>query len=365
MVYGDATQALTEVSARQWDYVTQDNLSAQEAVAFLLDGMQVRTFRDILRLVCGRDDLEKQLVDALCVVTSGQAQPDSIRRKVHNWMSGKSLPTEREDVFQICFALKLSQEQSDRMLTFLTEQGIHYRDSREMVYAYCLRYGLGYPYARQLAEQFSPSGVSPDTHRDPVTQMMRQEFQSVQAEEDLFSFLLRHQAQLGSFHNTAYSYFCKMLTLLTGEALDGETCYSMEYVAETYLRLNVPQGKKTGTYSDVQKMVKKYWPGARSIKAMKNRKEDVSRKALLLLYLVTGGIWDQDYDELDEAYIQPKEFLEVHCKRMNQMLRNCGMCRIDPRNVFDYLVLYCLRPEDEFFMSDRMAALAAELFRSE
>lgn len=365
MVHRDATQALTEVSARQWDYVTQDNLSAQEAVAFLLDGMQLRTFRDILRLVCGTDDQEKQLVEGLCAMTDGQAQPDSIRRKVRNWMNGKTLPTEREDVFQICFALKLSQEQSDRMLTLLTEQGIHYRNSREMVYAYCLRYGLDYGYARRLAAQFAHSGAASDAHRDPVTQMIRQEFQSVQAEEDLFSFLLRHQTHLGSFHNTAYSYFCKMLTLLTGEALDGEACYSMEYVADTYLRLNVPQEKKTGAYSDVQKMVKKYWPGARSIKAMKSRSEDVSRKALLLLYLVTGGIWDQDYDELDEPYIQPKEFLEAHCKRMNQMLRNCGMCRIDPRNAFDYLVLYCLRPEGELFMSDRMAALAAELFRPE
>jgi len=45
------------------------------------------------------------------------------------------------------------------------------------------------------------------------------------------------------------------------------------------------------------------------------------------------------------------------------MLMECGMRRIDPRNVFDYLVLYCLRPEDEMFMSDRMAQLAAELFR--
>lgn len=364
MMQNDSTRALTEVSARQWNFVTQDNLSAREAVAFLLDGMQVRTFRNILYLVCGRDDLEKDLVEGLCALAGERVQPDSIRRKVRNWMNGKTLPTEREDVFQICFALELNQEQANRMLTLLTEQGIHYRNGREMVYAYCLRYGLGYGNACRLAEQLVHGKSAPDIHREPLTQMIRQEFQSVQAEEDLFSFLLRHQEHLGSYHNTAYAYFCKMLTLLTGENLDGEACYSMEYVAETYLRLNVPQEKKTGAYSDVQKMVKKYWPGARSIKAMKSRSEDVSRKTLLLLYLVTGGVWDQDYDELDEAYIQPKEFLEAHCKRMNRMLMNCGMCRIDPRNVFDYLVLYCLRPEDELFMSDRMAVLAAEIFNT-
>lgn len=354
------TEFLTQISAKQWDFVTRDDLSAKEAVAFLLHGMQVRSFRDILRKVCGTDDLEKQLTAGLCGLNQ-TAQPDSVRRKVRNWMSGKNLPTEREDVYQICFALELNQDQADKMLSMLTDQGIHYRDSRELVYAYSLRYRLGYAYACQLAEQFG-SRKQRDAHKEPVTQLLRQGFQSVKAEEDLFSFLLRHQSMMGSNNNTAYSYFCKMLNLLTGEELEGEEQYSMEYVADTYLRLNVPQDKKTGRYTDIQKIVKKYWPGSRSIKAMKSRSEDVSRKTLLLMYLVTGGIWEQDYDELDEVYIQPKEFLETHCKRMNEMLRQCGMRRIDPRNVFDYLVLYCLRPEDDLFMSDRMAQLAAEIF---
>lgn len=185
-------------------------------------------------------------------------------------MGGKTLPTQREDVFQICFVLGLDLEQSDRMLG-----------------------------------------------------------------------------------------------LLTGEALEGEQTYSMEYVAEEYLRLNVPKDKKTTRYTDVQKLVKKYWPSPRSIKAMKSRTEDIGRKTLLLMYLVTGGIWEQEYDELDEPYIQPEEFLEIHCHRMNQMLMECGMRRIDPRSVFDFLLLYCLRPEEEICMSQRMSDLAAELFAEE
>ena len=363
MTNTERTEMLTQISARQWDFVTQENLTAREAVAFLITGMQLRTFRDILRQVCGREDLEKQLAEGLCALNDG-AQPDSVRRKVRNWMNGKNIPTEREDVYQICFALELNQEQSSRMLSLLTDMGIHYRDPRELVYAYCLRYKLGYAYACQLAEQFAGRKKG-DANKEPVTQLLRQGFQEVKAEEDLFSFLLRHQGMMGSNNHTAYSYFCKMLTLLTGEELEGEEQYSMEYVADNYLRLNVPQEKKTGRYTDIQKVVKKYWPGARSIKAMKSRSEDVTRKTLLLMYLVTGGVWEREYDELDEAYIQPREFLETHCKRLNAMLKDCGMRRMDPRNVFDYLVLYCLRPEDELFMSDRMAQLAAEIFTEE
>lgn len=360
MTKDSSAQQLTQTSANHLAYVTQDNLTAREAVAFLLNGMQLRTFRDILRLVCGRDDLEQQIMEGLCSMNDA-VQPDSIHRKVHNWMNGKALPSEREDVFQLCFALGLNQEQSDKMLELLTDQGIHFRNVREMAYAYCLHDRLPYSYACGLAEQLEKK-PGQSSVRDPVTQIIRQEFRSVQAEEDLFSFVMRHQSQLGTYHNTAYAYFCKMLALLTGEALEGEEVYSMEYVADAYLRLNVPKDKKTGRYTDIQKMIKKYWPSPRSIKAMKSRSEDVGRKTLLLMYLVTGGVWEQTYDELDEAYIQPEEFLETHCRRMNRMLMDCGMRRIDPRSAFDYLLLYCLRPEEDMLMSERMSALAAELF---
>lgn len=363
MMENSSAQQLTQISANHLAYVTRDNLSAREAVAFLLNGIQLRTFRDIMRQVSGSDDQEQKIIKGLCSMNP-TSQPDSIRRKVHNWMNGKSLPTEREDIFQLCFALELNQEQSDRMLALLTDHGIHYRNVREVVYAYCLRYHLPYSHACSLAEQFERKPVI-GSQNAPVTQIIRQEFQSVQGEEDLLSFILRHQSNLGTQHNTAYAYFCKMLALLTGEALEGENTYSMEYVAEEYLRMNVPQEKKTERYTDIQKLVKKYWPSPRSIKAMKSRSEDIRRKTLLLLYLVTGGVWEQEYDELDETYIQPKEFLETHCRRMNRMLMECGMRRIDPRSAFDYLLLYCLRPEDELCMSQRMSALAAELFSEE
>lgn len=353
------TECLTEISARQMEYVTRENLSAREAVAFLRSGMQVRSFRDVLRQVYGTDQVEQQLTQALCRM-SGAAQPDSIRRKVWNWMNGRAMPTEREEVFRVCFALELRLEQADRMLTLLTEQGIHYRNLREVVYAYCLRNGLPYSEAERLMVQLRPAEAQEQGF--PATRAIRQDFQAVQAEEDLFSFIARHRQSLGTHHNTAYGYFCKMLALLTGEALEGEQTYSMEYVAEEYLRLNVPKEKKTSRYTDVQKLVKKNWPSPRSIKAMKSRSEDVDRKTLLLLYLVTEGTWGDEYDELDEAYIQPEEILVAHCHRMNQMLTDCGMRRIDPRSVFDYLLLYCLLPENDMAMSQRMAALASELF---
>lgn len=185
MSFYRGTENRTEVSAKQWDYITQENLTAREAVAFLYSGMQTRTFRDVLRQVCPDAEQSDRLTEGLCAINP-DAQPDSIRRKVQNWMGGKALPTQREDVFQICFALGLDLEQSDRMLG-----------------------------------------------------------------------------------------------LLTGEALEGEQTYSMEYVAEEYLRLNVPKDKKTARYTDVQKLVKKYWPSPRSFVS----------SSLLRPPLITRWIW--------------------------------------------------------------------------
>ena len=152
-----------------------------------------------------------------------------------------------------------------------------------------------------------------------------------------------------------------MLSILEGEDCD-ERKYSMEYISENYLRMNMPEDRKTSGYSDNQKMIKKYWPGVRSIKAMRNRAEDVSRKVLLLLYIVTGGVWDLEYDELDEDYMESGEILVTHCDRINGMLKECGMSVIDPRNPFDWLVLYCLKPVNDDFMSERMEQMVQELF---
>lgn len=363
--------SMTTISAKQWNFVTQENLTAREAVLFLKSGLRVRTFCDNLREICGTDELEKQLIEGLIKIYEienlSKVQPDSVRKKVHNWMTGKNIPTDREEVFRICFALNLNLEQSDKMLSRLTEQGIHYRNKKEIIFAYCLKYEFDYENAVCMAGQLSAKdngNDEKDTYKEPMTQIMKLEFQKVKGKEDLFSFIMNHQSQMGNCHNTAYSYFCKMFSLLSGDEIEGEDIYSIEKVAEDYLRFNVPLDKKTAGYSNVQKIVKKYWTGASGMKAMKSRSMDVNRKTLLLLYIVTGGVWEKEYTETDETYIGLEDFLEAHCNRMNQMLSECGMSSIDPRNIFDYLILYCLRPEEKIFMSDRMESLLGEIFEN-
>ena len=93
---------------------------------------------------------------------------------------------------------------------------------------------------------------------------------------------------------------------------------------------------------------------------------ECGQRVLLLLYVITGGVDDEDaYDELDEDYITPEERLETHCWRIDMMLDACGMGRLDPRNAFDWLILYSLRVDEDSAMDERMEAVLGRLFDAE
>ncbi len=354
----------TELSARQWDYLLRETLTPRQAVAFLKSGLPLRTFPDNLRRLYGGEDVQERLIAGMTEYAGMDEKPvreDSVRRKVQNWMKNKKLPSDREEIFRIAFALGFDEHQTDDLLLGTVEQGIHYRNPREVVYAFSLRNHQSYQTARANADLVG--GYRKDAGREQAaaTRILRLEFENLPPGEDIMNFLMCHSEKLGFYHNTAWQYFMKMLGLLTEGGADEEE-YSIEYVTETYLRMNMPLERRTASYSDIQKIIKKYWPGVRSIKGMRNRTEDVTRKVLLLLYLITGGIRDGKYDELDEDYIPAGEILEEHCRRLNWMMEECGMRRMDPRSPFDYLVLYCLMPRDGDDMSASMKLIIAELF---
>lgn len=360
---------MTETSAGHWDFVIQENLTAKEAVAFMKSSMRPRTFLDNLQDFYTGEDLEKCLLDGLCHYGGGNRK--SIRRKVNNWMQNRNLPSDREDLLCICFLLGLDENASDCLLKRISGQGIHYRNSRELVYAYCLKNNMDYGQAKKLADEIQkPDGTEGNGtlmadaeygQKELLTSEVKSDFQALCNYEELIPFILERKAGLGECHNTAYQYFNEMFELLAKET--GKKGYSTDEVVNTYLRLNMPFDRHTSGYSCLQKLIKKHWPGSRSVKAMKSRKQDVSRKVLLLLYIVTGGIYHDSYEEMDEEGISAEEFLEFHCRNMNKMLYECGMGRIDPRNAFDFLILYSIRPEKEIFMGDRMEEIIQELYR--
>lgn len=425
----------TTISGKNLDFLAGGERTPEELVEFLKTEAKFRQFDDVLRRVYPGADLasrlERGMAEAAGETGDGRTGPD-VARKVQNWLRGKNIPKNREMLFRICFVLGLKEREASLVLGTASETGIHYRNPKELVYAYGLRTGLSYRRAAELWEELrgqdpvcggqqaqrraqsadgaarsaqsaadagatrsaqsvdgvgaarsaqsaadagpacsaqSAGGVG-STRWEGIclyTCQLRDVFSEVRDEAGLKAFFRDHGEQLGWLHETAYRRFAELMELLLepeGRAGQRERRYTVEELAETYLRMHVPKTKKTADYSMLQKVVKKYWPGESSLMNMLNRKEDVSRKVLILLYLITERF---DEDDEEEFFFEAEEedadtVLAGRFERMNLFLDGCGMNLLDAGNPFDFLVLYAMRAQCGEAVSDRMDAVLALLF---
>ena len=352
-----------------------ESKNIDEMLRFMEEKVSFWSFSHLLEELYQEQDPLQQRIIKKFQEYEPEEKRESIERKVRNWMRDKNLPQSREELFKLGFALGLDERKTESLLGTTAENGIHYRNPRELVYAFCLRKGVDYPEARARADRIlkdlcldgSKEGTSGGVHENPqcFTGSVKNQFKHVGSYAQLEKFLLDFRPQFGSYHNTAYRKFSKMLgQLAVPEAsavldLPREKDYSIERIVEEYLRMGVPYDKKSRKYSRINKEIKKHWPSAKSVIEMQKRKRDVDRKTLLLLYLATEGM-NQEHHENSEKRARE------HCFRMNLMLTECGMAVLNPHSPFDYLVLKAAdtRSEEEF-IGARMEQLVRRLFGRE
>ena len=427
----------TEISKNNLNHIKSRNMTPSELIDFLENGAIYRSFPDVLRSVYPEEDLAQILREGLAAQSEQPLTPkeaDSLRKTISNWMKGSSVPQSREQLFRICFALSLDESQTSRVLASASETGIHYRDPKELVYAFALRTGLNYPEAVALNQEmesiYQPVVQAAEEERQKkwqkkekiyhekrleahrqhqknakrggwaepylgpieeaeepnfLTQQVAHRFEQVADRDGLRQFFLDASADLGFIHESAYEKFWHLLLLLQepddpiAPNQDAEQAaaevYSLERIARTYFRMNVPTGKKTGGYDYLQKAIKKNWPGSTELQKMKSRKIDVSRKALLLLFLITEDflysedLQYSDRSDEDEALFlleeedSPRDQLEIALKKANLFLETYGMNQLDPGNPFDCLILYAMAAEyGTEFLSDKFSAALEVLF---
>lgn len=358
---------LTTQSAEAYAHLRSGAMTPAMAAEYLKEERIVlRSFIETLRELYPAPDLAPRLLEAF-LTDLPEGNPDSVSRKVRNWISGQNRPSSREDVFHIAFALQLGEAGADRLLGQCSEYGIHYREGREVIYAWFLRSGRSYREARAFFDALPPTPLPEHLPPDPGTQLtheLRAGFQRVQTEADLRVFYLENLERFGTLHLRAFSYFQKYMGVLlhpAGWSGEQEANYSMEAVMEQYLSLRMPSRRSRRNWSVVQKLIKHNWPNATALKNIRLRREDVPRKLLLLLYVITENVTDGGYCELDEDYISPQERLEDHWWSLNAILTDCGMPLLDVRSATDWLVLYAITAVDEP-MSERMEQVIAHMF---
>ena len=134
-----------------------------------------------------------------------------------------------------------------------------------------------------------------------------------------------------------------------------EKRYTSREIVEQYLDKHLPSKRGGKAMSEKLKSILVGWPDEVTISRMKNRKADVSRKILILLFLATDGgePEEESWEECDayEEEIEEEDEAELDFRssymRMNQMLAGCGYRMLDPRNPFDWIALYCMRVQED------------------
>lgn len=363
---------LTELSLNEYNRLAGNEMTPEEAARYLTEDITIRTFYELLCGLYKGEGLTERLAEGYHSACP-DIPADSVRRRIRNWASGKNLPSGRDDIFLISFILGLNEEQASLLLGSVSDYGIHYRDGKELSLAYCLQTGQSYEKAQKLMQSLPPVPVS-----DPVsdnylqnavrTEVIKNDFSDVYTDEEFMRLYTLHLQDFGAFHLKAYDYFNKYFRLLTlpdhglnmeEDLLDGR--YSIEKISSLYFDMNLPSTRSRKGYTLVQKLIRKYWPNATSLKNIQARREPVTRKLLLLLYVITENVTDEEYDELDEEYLTPKERFEEHWWRLNLIMDDCGMNPLDPRNAFDWLILYAVSSAEDS-MSSRMESVMAALF---
>lgn len=363
---------LTRQSAVEYDNIVSGKMTPAMAAEYLRNGrVTVRSFADTLREMYSAPDLIPRMTDFF-QTASPDANPQSVSRKIRNWLTGRHQPADREDVFKTAFALGLGEEQLNSLLKLCTDYGIQYRNDREVIFTWFLRNGRSYPEAeRFFASLPSPRerNVARTRRTSQLTHEMQAQFQMAHTLEELRSCHARNLDNFGTMHLRAYHYFEQYLRQLIRptpywDSSAAEPDYSLETVMETYLSLRIPSGRKRTDYTLVQKLLKQNWPNATSIKNIRNHKEDVSRKLLLLLYVVTENEAAEPglYNELDEDYTSLEDRVEYHWWTLNAILNDCGMASLDPRNATDWLILYAISSDPEEPMSDRLEQVISHVF---
>lgn len=391
---------MTVLSKEMYEQVHQLNTVA-EAVELLLRYGHFRTLGDILTKFHDGSDIRK-ILSAGLQLWFPESKPDANDRKIRNWLGGKTQSVSKEDAFVISRILELTLDQTDDFLKYACGEGIHWRNPEDIVWCYAIVHGLDPDQTEQLRQRANAAVASSGkgaSDADSYTAEVRDAIVPSlhQGEDALLAFLKNEHTRLGTLHNTAYLLFTQYMDLLkrgwsecgmeflfddmtrqekkkAADAADGDIgphkseSLTVRDILETYLyRKCVPvqargKAQTPEVFSAIQKSVRQNWPDEAALSRMEARKLDVSRKALILLFLATDGT-DSEYEEYDSPE-SPDDVFDSLYTRMNTMLTECGFPQLDPRNPFDWIILFCIACGDFWEIDGRLESILTQMYPS-
>ena len=372
---------MTVISANMFSKAVEDNMSVEKAVGLLRECTQLRNLSDKLGAFAKGRDLRAVLTEGL-MKNHPESKPEGIDRKVRNWLANRQSSIAKADAIELCFVLGLDADEAESLLNMISEEGFHWRDPDEIPYIFALMHGMSYAEANALKEKIAEKpqkSAGDDT--ECFTETVRAQIESMDTAEELVNYVAEMGDKLGKLHNRAYSLFCDMLERLESPDIeesvaennpydegDSDVKYTAGNIVKIYLHGDdLPEtvtGKGAEALNAVQRNVARNWPGESVLSRMKNRRIDVSRKVMILLFLATYdayGCDEDDFDFFDEEKTTDEVFREFY-ENMNAMLRTCGFSALDPRSAFDWMTIYCMCQEDVFDIDSTLSEFLQTLF---
>ena len=376
---------MTLMEQRMFDQATEEGLTLFQAVEQLRANAELKTTADVLSACTGisiergTQHLQTYLVDSL-MRDHPEWNRDSVARKVRTWMKVGNFTLSKASVVRLAFAWKLSLEETNSLLCRLCGEGFHGRDPEDMILIYAFTNGLSESETRALHERADELGLlKPLSLPEPIvpTAKIRGELVGIKDANELIAYLGNARHQLGKLHNTAYTVFRNLLSLLAisdrNERFPKNRKYPIRDILVTYLYANlIPRRPKRSaggltaslrTVSALQRSIRRNWPDQTVLCRMIQRETDVTRKVLILLFLATDGGETKYGNRSQEELSFEGRFSDMY-QRLNRMLSDCGFSELDARIHFDWMVLYCMCADETIYIDGKLQRFLSAIFRT-
>ena len=325
-----------------------------------------------------RDDLDiVRFLMGLCV----EAGVSISRPTLSNWIT-KGTPASseagRENVYRLCFALKLNAEQTGEFfLKSYLERPFNYKNLHEAVYFFCMNNGLEYRDATRIIGQVESLPALENPAAQDVTEEIGRAIQAFHTEEAFVRYLQENRSSFAVQNKTATERIAALIDkcyiLATEEFAfqkkERDKIHKVENEDELLSVIYNYNARETSGYwekngkqvpkpvyaksiseSSFPEIVRCNFPQRQQLENIKKHKAsyDAIRKALIMLSFY------HFFADARIKGIKSPDLFDEFVDEMNTTLAECGYVQLYWRNPYDWMIGHCAEKEDPLDMLRNM-----------
>jgi len=226
--------------------LSEEYYTPEESLTFLQSGEHFMTFSEELgrRLgKLGNTSSSEETYKAITKILHEKQLAPSRDTYIRKWFSGNSVP-DLEYAIKLCFALGLNESESTEFLRkACSYNGFNFRDAKEIVYYYCLKYGKTYEHALGIITRYdsAPYDEKNVASSEKRTRVIRSVFTSslVEDEEAFVGLLCENKANFKGYSLTAYEKYLELKRRLIVKIVLSHlnSAYLHDFQDEVYIAL--------------------------------------------------------------------------------------------------------------------------------